>query len=292
MRIVHAQQPSQRSPIPSNRILYKPILISFLTTHSHSSLTLLPLSTNIRSRYALVANLHTCTVPYSTISATSRSPVFPNMFSTLILSLALAASTVHGHSDSLSAAAIVTGTPFDMRPSTTPTPTPTPTPSPELAARQNDWVSPPAIPIATPPFWSAPPIPSAPAWSQPAIPTPTVPTAVVTVTAVASPSSTYSWDETHDDSKNTRQHRDIAIGIVGGLVVLVLLVFIPCMLWHRCYKGGRCVKNKGAKVPDVEEGRAHFNWVGNAGCAGLPQAPQPLVQATRGKDGIWSHIPL
>lgn len=242
------------------------ISLPHIVPTNSSTLTDFLLSAQTSSIITLVANVHS----YPS-SATSRPSVFPSMFSFLIVTLALAASTVSGHSNSPSAAALITGTPFDMSSSATPTP------APELAARQ-DWVSPPALP--TPPAWSAPPVPSAPAWSQPLVPT--VPTVVITATTSPTPSQTYTWEETHDDSKNTKKHELIALIIVCTLVGLVLVIFVPCMLWHKC-RNGR-IKNKGMQVPDVEEGVAQFRV--------MPQQPQPLVHATRVRDGGWTNVPL
>ncbi|OAK94163.1 hypothetical protein IQ06DRAFT_353619 [Phaeosphaeriaceae sp. SRC1lsM3a] len=191
-----------------------------------------------------------------------------------VLALGLAATFASAHPTSPaspSALAIASGTPFDMQP------------QPTILARESERASP-IAPIPTPP--------RAPAWSpapiQPLIPTP-VATVIVTSTTPASPSYSYSWAETHDDSKNTRQHELIAGIIVGVVLGLGMLVCIVGVCVNRCRPGGGKLRNKGVRVPDVEHGVV---TPAEAVRRDGPGYVQPLMRATRGPDGRFSHMPV
>ncbi|KAH7406567.1 hypothetical protein DE146DRAFT_777910 [Phaeosphaeria sp. MPI-PUGE-AT-0046c] len=150
---------------------------------------------------------------------------------TRIIALALTATfAAFAHPSSpasLSALAIVSGTPFAMHPSS-------------LMARPNDWASP-ATPLPTPPAAQIEP---------PALAGPVIATAPVPAPAPSSP--TYTWAETHDDSKNTHTHEIIAASVVGIIFGLGLVVCAAGVCFRTCRSG--TVKDRGMRIPDVEGG--------------------------------------
>jgi hypothetical protein len=205
--------------------------------------------------------------------------------------------------------AISSGPPFTMASQTPPT---------NIVARQ--WNTP-AAPIWTPaaPAWT----PEAPAWSpvpqQSWAPTPA---ATVVVTSPPTPSPSYTWAETHDDSKNTNISKIIGLSVGGGLLGVAFLYAIYGTIRYKCCT--RRNKTKGSRE-DVESGKLaavegqengyrssvdsqppsalHAYVMSTRGNAPVIQTPapaqqhpmtahQPMTRMSRGSDGTFVNVPL
>lgn len=146
--------------------------------------------------------------------------------------------------------AISTGMPFEM---------PTATSAPALAVRQWDWA--PSAP-ASAPAWTPAPQPSwAPAPVETMLVTPTP-------TWLPSPTPSYSWEETHNDDKNTLTHEIIAAIVVGSFVGIPILGVIFFCIYRKCR--GNKVKNQGrpgdieaARLADLprSDGSSDYTWL-------------------------------
>lgn len=187
-----------------------------------------------------------------------------SMFATIILSLALFTSSTLVlplstlEPDVITKMAISTRVPFDMTASTL---------TANILARADDWAVPsPAAPTwtADPPLWS----PSPPAWSD----TPQQPWAaslIPSATSIPKPSPSYTWAETHDDSKTTLTN-SIIFGIVfGGFFALGVLTFIIFTTYHRAIKpwyrnrrgGGDVETAKAVSIASMDAGGVQMTEV-------------------------------
>jgi hypothetical protein len=188
------------------------------------------------------------------------------MFSTITFSLVLFASSALAlplstpEPSIVTEMAISTGMPFGMAASD---------PTPNIAARSGEWAapawtadlsvwtpSPPAWTDAPPQTWAATPIPS---WAPTqASPSPT-------------PNPSYTWAETHDDSKTTLTNGIICGIVFGGFFALVILVFAVFTTYHRAIKPwyrGRLGKG------DIEAAKAVSIASTDAGGVQMTEVPE------------------
>jgi hypothetical protein len=206
-------------------------------------------------------------------------------------------------------AAISTGTPFLMVSNI---------PTPALLARQWDT---PAAPIWTPnaPAWT----PAAPAWT-PATQSSWAPSPIATVVVAAPPTPTpsYTWAETHDDSKNTNISKIIGFSIGGGILGIAILFAIYGTIRYKCCAGrtknkesrGHVEAGKIAAIETRENGyrssddsqqpsALHAYVMSTRGDAPVVQTPatalqhpmishQPMTRMSRGSDGTFVDVPL
>jgi hypothetical protein len=166
--------------------------------------------------------------------------------------------------------AISTGTPFIMASNI---------PTPALLVRQWDT---PAASIWTPnaPAWT----PAAPAWT-PATQSSWAPSPIATivVTAPPTPTPSYTWAETHDDSKNTNISKIIGFSIGGGILGIAFLFAIYGTIRYKC-----CAQRRKKKCSreDVEAGKiaaveARENGYRSSEDSQQPSALHAYVMSTR-----------
>jgi hypothetical protein len=73
-----------------------------------------------------------------------------------------------------------------------------------------------------------------------------------TPTWLPSPTPSYTWEETHNDDKNTLTHEIIAAIVVGSFVGIPILGVIFFCIYRKCC--GNKVKNQG-RPEDIEAAR-------------------------------------
>ncbi|KAH3911913.1 hypothetical protein HBI56_137490 [Parastagonospora nodorum] len=198
-----------------------------------------------------------------------------NMFSTITLSLVLFASSALALPLSVPEPSIVTkmaisiGVPFDMETSKS-------SPAAHIVARSAEW----AVPSPAAPAWTADPsvwTPSPPAWTDApqqtwaAIPIPSW--APTQASPTPTPNPSYTWAETHDDSKTTLTNGIICGIVFGGFFALVILVFAIFTTYHRAikpwYRGRR---GKG----DIEAAKAVSIASTDAGGVQMTEVPERI----------------
>ncbi|KAF1913096.1 hypothetical protein BDU57DRAFT_597526 [Ampelomyces quisqualis] len=146
-----------------------------------------------------------------------------------------------------------------------------------IVHRQWDWApsAPPSAPAV--PAWTAVPQPS---WT----PSP-VATAIITPTPTWSPSPTpsYSWEETHNDDKNTLTHEIIAAIVVGSFVGIPILGCIFFCIYRK-FRGNN-VKNQG-RAGDIEAAKM-TSRPGSNGTSDVASLEGSAVEMRRfGADGV------
>jgi hypothetical protein len=149
------------------------------------------------------------------------------------------------------ALAMSSGTPFQMADSI-----PTPT---LLMARSFDWTPSVAALVATVPAVISSPSARAPSpvpSKSPAVTTIVVaPTASSSTVLVPAPTPSYTWAETHDDSKNTHKNILVAV-IVGSILAGAALVSFAVYCVHRCIHGKPGMDDSMKRaIEDVEANR-------------------------------------
>lgn len=160
------------------------------------------------------------------------------MLDTILLLFGTLATAVTGHPVGVLEPPIITrlaissGMPYKMA---------TPSLSHNVKARSYDWAT--ATPAWTFPIQS---------WAPNAVQTVVV-TATPTHAYMATSTPLYTYEETHNDSKNTRIHEIIAGLVIGGVFGIAIIWCLIGTLVSRCRRGR--FRNQGTQE-DIEAARA------------------------------------